>query len=715
MIQRMRWIVLALLTLCVCGWLWTRLRMHRESLPYYDSFSSKEAAEWLPFGGQWQMRNGTVVNRSDEDGAKLVTGSHSWKDYALDTDVKLIGQNGNVGVIVRVNDEEPGTDAYSGYYVGLRAGDSAFVVGRADHGWLGGRPTSMQGGVQTGVWYHLRVVVVGCQLAAQARNLESGKTSYLSFEEQGCERTGRIGLRSIGMGGAWRHIEVVSAALPQLTEIASHAAFVSHPVYPTREDDYNKMLEELFRSSDNSLSSDLAPPPPHLPEHKITPITTAKLASSPGETLVVRGVVILTSPLYIQDSTGGAIEVRAQQSSDLNLGDELQVQGTLMSSGPSSFFHADHLRVVGERTPVAPAAITSTQAADGSFDGRLVQLSGTLESATATRDEIALRMSDGEQTFEVNGSGLLSPRELLNGSQGSVLRVRGICMEGPPRDNRGGAFTIMIRSVDDVELLSGPPWWSPHLIVRYITLLLALVAFGVYVYLRAERNTMRAIMSERERLAHEMHDTLAQSFAGVGFQLQGVRNSLRAGTLTLPAAIGKLDVACAMVTQTHREASAEIAALHPDQDRGKDLLTVLERATHAIVEESLPPMNFLREGVPRSLSLVVRDAFFQVGREAITNILRHSNASEITVRLHYQLSHFLLEVTDNGCGFNYDEHSEDFGIRAMRSRLQRVGATLTIVTAPGQGTTVRASGPYGLRMGFSGLGGRLRSWLRFHK
>lgn len=711
MMQRLRWIILALLGSCVCVWFWARLRTHRESLPYYDSFSREEAAEWLPFGGQWQMRNGTVINRSDEDGAKLVTGSRSWKDYSLDTDVKLIGQTGNVGVIVRANDEELGTDAYSGYYVGLRARDSAFVVGRADHGWLGGRPTAMQGGVQTRVWYHLRVVVVGCQLAAQARNLESGKTSYLSFEEQNCERTGRIGLRSIGMGGAWRQIKVVSAGLPQLTEIASQATFVSSPIFPLREDDYHKMIEELSRSSSNPPSGKLAPPPQHLPEDRITPVNTARLASSPGETIVIRGVVILTSPLYIQDSTGGAIEVRAQQSSDLNLGDELQVQGTLVSSEHSNFLHADHLRVVGERTPVAPVAVTSTQAADGSYDGRLVQLSGTLESTSATGDEISLRMSDGEQTFEVNGNGLLSPQELRNWSQGSVLRVRGVCIEGPPKDNRGGAFTIMIRSVDDVEFLSGPPWWSPHLIVRYITLLLVLVALGVYLYLRAARHTMHAILSERERLAHEMHDTLAQSFAGVGFQLQGVRNSLRAGTLTLPAAIGKLDVACDMVTQTHREASAEIAALHPDQNEGKDLLMVLERATRAMVEENLPPMSFLREGVPRSISSAVRDAFFQVGREAITNILRHSNASEIAVRLHYQRSQLLLEVTDNGCGFTYDEHSEGFGIRSMHRRLQRVGATLTIVTAPEQGTTVRASGPYGLHMGFVDLRSRLQSWL----
>ena len=65
-----------------------------------------------------------------------------------------------------------------------------------------------------------------------------------------------------------------------------------------------------------------------------------------------------------------------------------------------------------------------------------------------------------------------------------------------------------------------------------------------------------------------MHDTLAQSFAGIGFHLQGMRNMVRSGTpngnLT-----EKLDLACDIVAQTHRDASAGIAALHPEADEGR--------------------------------------------------------------------------------------------------------------------------------------------------
>jgi signal transduction histidine kinase len=680
-------------------WWWQRW----PPLPYQDSFVRNDASEWTPYAGQWQIRDGAVVNRSDEDGAKLVTGSPRWTDYELDTDLKLVGQSGNAGVIVRVSEEEQGADSYSGYYVGLRMSDSAFVVGRADHGWLGGRPVVMRGGVQPGVWYHLRVVAVGCSLAAEATNLNSGDVSALAFEEHNCVTSGRIGLRSIGTGGAWRHVRVTAATAAQMHEIATRAPFVTHPMYPIREDDYNRMMEELAMTAQR-----YAAPPTRtgreLNVQKPMAIGPGKAAATPAEDVVFRGVVTLTSPVYIQDETGG-VEVRARHESDLNLGDEVQVEGTVAPSMVSSYLHATSLRVVGEHTTVSPIAVASAQAADGSVDGRLVQLSGTLVSKTVDGDTIRLQMAAGEESFQAVVRGLLAPGQLKRWMVGSQLRMRGICNTGPSLVGHSGAFTILLRSMDDVEVVRGPPWWGPHLILRYIFVLLALIGLGVYIYLRTERYKMRAILQERERLAHEMHDTLAQSFAGVGFHLQGVRNSLRSGSLPLAVVIDKLDWACKMVTHTHREASAEIAALHPGTDDAHDLLTVLERATHAVVDEHLPPMELIREGMSRGMSLAVRDALFQAGRESIANILRHSRATAIVIRMHYEPRQVTLEISDNGCGFRYDEHAHDFGIRGMRRRLERVGGTLMIATEPGQGTTVTARAPYGVRIGIRGLGG----------
>ncbi len=682
--------------------------LHQSSLPYQDSFGRNDATEWVPMGGDWQISDGTVINRSDEHGAKLLTGSSEWKDYELDTELELIGHEGDVGVMVRVEDEELGVDSYNGYYVGLRSLDSALVIGRADHGWIEGRPEAMQGGVQTGVWYSLRVVIVGCNIGAEAVNVATKQTSWAAFEEQPCVPRGKIGLRSMATGGAWRKVSVRRAAYADFITIRNHASFLQTPIYPIREDEYNRMRESNFRStftsprsyrspdtSTESSSAETTPTPP------LIPIESARASTGQNKTVRLRGVVTLTSPMYIQDNTGG-IAVTLLKTQPLNLGDEIEVIGAVIANNSSSHFVANEVHLLGDRTLLVPVSVTSTQAADGAFDGRLVELRATLRSKqVATDDEITLLLEDTEQTFRVVGRGGLSPKQFDAWIPGSELRVRGICTVGPWLRPEGGSFTILLRSVDDVEVLSGPPWWSPRRMARYIVFLLMLLVLGGYFYLRMERWKISAILGERERLAHEMHDTLAQSFAGVGFHLQGVRNSLRTGSIDIPAVKEKLDVACDMVTRTHREASAEIAALHPDSHRDFDLLTTLERCRRSMLDDSLPPLTLVREGVPRTLSLTVRDALFQIGRESLANILRHSRATETVLKLRYEAKHLVLEISDNGDGFDYEEHADGFGILGMRKRCQKVGAVLEIKTAPGRGTCVIVRAPYGARPALS--------------
>jgi signal transduction histidine kinase len=254
-----------------------------------------------------------------------------------------------------------------------------------------------------------------------------------------------------------------------------------------------------------------------------------------------------------------------------------------------------------------------------------------------------------------------------------------------------------MRSIEDVDVISGPPWWSTRLLVREIGLVAVLIGIGIYIYLKIERSKMRAILDERARLAHEMHDTLAQSFAGVGFHLQGVRNSVRSGTLTTPDVVDKLTFACELITRTHRDASAEIAALHPGLDDGSDLLTLLERCAYTMLEGKHIPIKLIREGSSRDLSLAIRDALFHIGREAITNVLRHAAAESITMRMCNEFRAVTLEIIDDGRGFNYEKHCADFGLCGMRSRSAAIGAELDVISDIGYGTTIRIRAPYRIR------------------
>ena len=678
-------------------------------LPYHDSFSSNSAREWQAFGGVWQLSGGTIFNRSDERGAKLITGSRNWSNYRMQADLQMIGNGGDIGIIVRAGRLERGIDSYNGYYIGLRSLDSSVVIGRADYGWLEGHPVPMPGGVQTSVWYRLVVVAVGCRIAATATNMSTGQMAWAAFEENPCVRRGKIGLRSMATRGAWRNISVRRATFQDWEAIRTHAAFVQHPIYPIREADYNRMRDidlaqshgaeqdnhratMLLSNNHSKAGSSQAP--------ELVPIQSLKTTIWPAQPLRIRGVVTLIDPLFIQDSTGG-IAVDVRKPVRLNLGDEVEVTGTQANSGYAPRFEASAIRLLWDRTLVVPLSISSTQAASGAFNSSLVEVRGYLRSKSVTPDgTITLNISDTSQFFIAISKSALSLRDYKSWEPGSLLRVDGVCVLGEPFATDGSAFALLTRSTDDIQVISGPPWWSGERVLRLIIPLVLLVILGIALYIRIERWKMRGILDERERLAHEMHDTLAQSFAGVGFHLQGIRNTLRSGNSAGPADLmEKLDLACDLVTQTHREASASIAALHPDADEGRDLLVALEHYAMRMFNAGDLGIMVARQGTPRDLSLPVRDALFQIGREAITNVIRHSHGSQIALGLRYELKWLVLTVQDNGIGFVPAEMS-GFGIKSMLSRCNAIRAELSITSTPGAGTTVSVRSPYGLRLTF---------------
>ncbi len=689
---------------------------HNETaLPYRDLFGENNASDWTPYGGTWEVSNGAVYNRSDERGAKLVTGSADWSNYELDADLKLIGHGGDVGIIVRLGDEERGVDAYHGYYIGLRSADSALVIGRADHGWMEGQPVPMHGGVHAGTWYHLHIVAYECQIGAEATDIQTKQTSWAAFQDRPCFNKGKIGLRSLDTGGIWRNLSVEAANEQAWRNILIHASFVERPEFPAREAEYSRMRDTYFKDTYSPVQSyrnfslgESADELPGLGTPTVVPINSLDTLPTGTQTVTVRGVVTLTSPLYVQDSNG-SILVENSNAAELNLGDEVEVTGKPMVEGFTSELKADSLRLLWDRTPAAPVSITSTQAASGSFDGTLVELSGVLAAKAKQADQtITLQLYDFAQNFTVEVRGGLSMQNYESWEPGSRLLVRGICTLPAAPGGSHTAFTILTRGMDDVQVLNGPPWWTGKQLVRLLILSILIVCCVLYFYLHLERWKMGAILGERERLAHEMHDTLAQSFAGIGFHLQGLYNGMSTGKTRPAEAISMLHSACEMVAQSHSDASASIAALHPEADAGRDFLVALDHSTrellHSRNDESMP-IRFVREGTPRPLSTPVRDALFHIGREAIANMLRHAHATNMELRLRYEPKLAILVIQDDGIGLQDTQYSTGFGIRGMQHRCTKIGARMEIETAPGQGTCITVRAPYGLRP-------RLAEWLR---
>ncbi|MGH9746003.1 MAG: PAS domain S-box protein [Candidatus Acidiferrales bacterium] len=203
----------------------------------------------------------------------------------------------------------------------------------------------------------------------------------------------------------------------------------------------------------------------------------------------------------------------------------------------------------------------------------------------------------------------------------------------------------------------------------------------------AEQARKAAITEERNRMAREIHDTLAQGFTGILIQLQAAKQVLNGHHPELGA---HLESAIALARVGLAEARRSVQGLRPQLLRDGNISTALGHLVRQLSGESLIRIQFSSAGDPHPMSPDVESNLLRISQEAITNAMKHSGSSLINVRLALNPGDVQLTIEDNGAGF--DPHvstlSRGFGLISMQERADRVGADLTILTKPGAGTTV---------------------------
>jgi signal transduction histidine kinase len=244
--------------------------------------------------------------------------------------------------------------------------------------------------------------------------------------------------------------------------------------------------------------------------------------------------------------------------------------------------------------------------------------------------------------------------------------------------------------VERPEVPAGPPWWTPWHVGMLFAAALALALLAQLVYFRTQRWKTYTIMQERERLAQEIHDTMAQSFAGIGYQIQGIRSSLvRGDRQDMGYIVDQLSVAYQLVRRCHTEASETIAMLGSSSAGIQHkLLEKLAETAHKIAGSGINTITEVH-GTPVPLNLRTADALLHIGEEAIANAMSHSDPTELTLTLSYENGSVELVVEDNGKGFDYRPKTAGFGILGMQKRARDVAGSLEIVSAPESGTQVR--------------------------
>jgi len=249
-------------------------------------------------------------------------------------------------------------------------------------------------------------------------------------------------------------------------------------------------------------------------------------------------------------------------------------------------------------------------------------------------------------------------------------------------DKTLGWLTLCSRETRDC---SEGQWWRIALIEAIARQAALALHHSRILELKRVEERRKAILEERNRLARDIHDNLAQGFAAILMQLQGAQRE----ACTLPPSVARSIETAVDLARTHlTEARRSVGALRPNVDTPEDVSRAIKRLAELGQRTTTVPIDVQLDELPRFGDGVERE-IIGIVQEALTNAVKHSLARRITIKASTVNSLGLrLSVADDGRGIPRERPTSGFGLTSMQERAERIGASLTIVTAPRSGTEI---------------------------
>ena len=259
-------------------------------------------------------------------------------------------------------------------------------------------------------------------------------------------------------------------------------------------------------------------------------------------------------------------------------------------------------------------------------------------------------------------------------------------------------FRVLARNNDGVWNESGASFafrLQPRFYQTYwFDLLLFLaIAAGAYELYRFRVNQVEerfsAVLAERNRIAREIHDTLAQGFVAVSVQLEVVARML---STSVESAQEHLKQARTLVQEGLSEARRSIWELRSQGPQNEDLASRLSKMASQVTSATPVRVQFEVIGTYRPLPRAVENELLSIGQEAVRNAVRHAEAKHVKIDLNFEAKKLRMTIADDGRGFESTPISSGpdghFGLQGMRERAEQIGAELIVTSAPGEGTQV---------------------------
>lgn len=437
-----------------------------------------------------------------------------------------------------------------------------------------------------------------------------------------------------------------------------------------------------------------------------------------GHRVKVAGTVIYYAPgetLFLQDGDQG-VEVQTKDRVPLQLGDRVEVLGFVSQGQYTPLLQDASLRKIASGAPPKPTVLVPDEALKGDHDCRLIQVAARVLDRTLHGAGRYLILQDGDFIFHANLKQSEGEDAFANIPNGSRVAVTGVCQIDPGDWQAGAAwraksFSIELRSAADVVLLEAPPWWTLGRVLWMAGVLglMALAAFGWVAVLhrqvaertrqleiqiqerqRAERQ--REIEQERARVAHDLHDDLGAGLTEVNMLSSLVKSSTTSAAEKQRYLDHLTETARDMVTSLDEI----VWAVNPRNDTMASLASYFGAYAQRLLDLAGVScgLDIMAELPEHPLAPRFRQEIFFAFKEALTNVVRHAQATQVWLHIAVHGQRLEVAVSDDGRGFDpATVQAGNDGLANMQERLKNLGGSCTVTSEPGKGTMVRFVAP----------------------
>lgn len=451
--------------------------------------------------------------------------------------------------------------------------------------------------------------------------------------------------------------------------------------------------------------------------------------------------------LFIKDASGG-LQIKSREALSLSKGDVVEAVGFPEFENFLPVLDDAVFRKAAEpRANVESVSPPVGELLEGLHHSDFITVRGKLLDHLEERSTSPTGEPDIKTILELQSSNLVLTAEaetpapdqpLLSIPIGSLVEVSGICFLQSAAGGRIQSVQILIPTTYSVRVLKKPSWLTlQRLFIFLVIAFVVIIAGTTWTIMVTKRNSalkrlihereldqkelqeahdtlewrvterteqlkfevtarkeaevqFKATLTERTRLARELHDTIEQTMTGITLQLNTINKLFEQDPKVATHHLGLIRN---MVRRSRVDLRRTIWDLRSRELEQFNLCGALSIGANQIAENAGIRVEVETRGSIRPLPEVVEDTLLRISQEAITNTVKHSSASCVKLDLDFSDQNIVLEIKDNGNGFTPDNcagpSEGHFGILGMSERAKRVDGRVSITSQPRQGTVVR--------------------------